>query len=1649
MGIENWTPDEEEQLLREIGEISRANVTYGNQATQQQSDASAEILLAAPNADPGLVLALSDMVSITGMSIEEAQQMAVEAVEFSMQQELERAAQDDGGGVFGALGAIVDYSFDQTKKLTRTGLASLETLWQLGTSAYSRGEQMFAEQTMSDEGYEAYQQAQADAGIIAPTAPASDIKTVFASTDLGSLILNKGQGGEGFFTAGPAKEMQEQAAIAYRGGVAIPGKVVDGVKVTPDRVVGYTPGRGLGFIAGQPGSKAYNTLSGAVDAAWAIAAPTGFGQALKSARYASDAIDQSSRVRQLWRSKNGLTNHVTPYIRKNKVESWLNGTSGQATVQQVVEMENISDARKLLPQATVDVWDELVKAKTPERAREILLGELGTGTQDIRNMSISRLSEVKRKILGNPFARHLGIEKQLGRRPESGTLLINGADDFAKTATIRNLEDYLISMKVEPDVRNPLINRFARALTSDKGDLENVVIETRDLFIEVFESKGLSREFLDGVFTTYLNTQKNSQVFNALESIEGLGALYHLVYRDIAGIGPEGQRGLVGRQRRDTAFLDPEGRNRGIELPAADRIIRAMSPYNWIFSRRGISQRTGKIINNPDLPARFKDQWGKPTLPLLGFKAIQNGLWKRVVLLQSSYAIRIMLSGLLRQSFTPGLRTGIQHPVETILAAMFRKDYGLYRGTILGEPWNAADKLRHSEDMKEFIRQTSPRLVGQASNKSTLELAQFRAGAWAPAARKSDNYVQGVMDNIHLLSQDRLTRMLVDGISVDDIIQKAKSGDRETVSAFKDLQARLENTLELADGSMGTPEFFDEAGNLVEQTAEYYLYDYFTQRIIAFTNNDPRIIEIIRNGQDGGRFIGADGNEYNAFLSLDGDLPPELYGKYSPDFQKVIEDILEQNPEAFPELVKARIPSAVVDSSDLSRETREFVERADEFMDFLFSEILALPDAYLNRSIVWRQNYWLSIEELLPQLDEAEAVKILENLREGYTFDLNYQVQSLRSAKRGPDGKFYVEGYKRPMDDATRQKRLDAAEAKLDERRQRGPNRKWMENWVGGRERFEVILDHAEGRTPATGSRTLEEINSLARVYATDQLKKTLYDVSGETNIESTIRVSSTFFGAWREGLQKSMKLIANNPQATKNFSVSYQALEDFDPDGDGRGFIYTHPQTGEQVFSYPANGLVGTVLSTIFGATLGLAGRPYLGPAAVTAGAVGGFLQGRAMAEQQRRFTEAGLPIPLVTPVASLNMEIHASPGIGGILQMPLNAILNRNVIPHSDDIARALLPYGAPANAGVPASIRRIAEAINNDPDRDSELATLRTEVLAGLYMAGGYERTNTSDMERLMQDSEDLAQVMLMLRGINHFFGPGRPRAELKIPTRFQGKVTLDDLEYYVTDGSIESRMLSEIYGRMYAENPETASIEFVAAFGNTSYGYLTGLTKANIPGIESSKEFYDWTIANKDIVKAYPNEYPWFVGNITNQYDNFVYRRQKEETRERIGWESPMARLEAAEVLHASRMYRTLLRAAGPDPDDATLAQLRAYKIELQEQYPAYKQQTFEIGALESRIEKIIAASRGDLLADNSAAESVRLYATARDEAIEAANARRVADGRLPATQAALSGNANADLRAVLRLYGESLAIYNPDFERVWSDVLFNEVDLEDS
>jgi len=83
---------------------------------------------------------------------------------------------------------------------------------------------------------------------------------------------------------------------------------------------------------------------------------------------------------------------------------------------------------------------------------------------------------------------------------------------------------------------------------------------------------------------------------------------------------------------------------------------------------------------------------------------------------------------------------------------------------------------------------------------------------------------------------------------------------------------------------------------------------------------------------------------------------------------------------------------------------------------------------------------------------------------------------------------------------------------------------------------------------------------------------------------------------------------------------------------------------------------------------------------------------------------------------------------------------------------------------------------------------------------------------------------------------------------------------------------------------------------------------------------------------------------------------------------------------------------------------------------------------------------------DSLRDNPAAKTARAYFDARTRAIDIAQQRRAAQGNPPVYTDPLGGQQMADLRGDLRLVGFILSYSEPDFERLWSDVLLREVDV---
>lgn len=94
MGISDWTPDEEQQMLREIGELANDNSRYVFESNQILSDNIAEILVAAPNIDRGWALAAGQAITSGFWTMEEAQKSAIEIIQQDMQDALNEAASE-------------------------------------------------------------------------------------------------------------------------------------------------------------------------------------------------------------------------------------------------------------------------------------------------------------------------------------------------------------------------------------------------------------------------------------------------------------------------------------------------------------------------------------------------------------------------------------------------------------------------------------------------------------------------------------------------------------------------------------------------------------------------------------------------------------------------------------------------------------------------------------------------------------------------------------------------------------------------------------------------------------------------------------------------------------------------------------------------------------------------------------------------------------------------------------------------------------------------------------------------------------------------------------------------------------------------------------------------------------------------------------------------------------------------------------------------------------------------------------------------------------------------------------------------------------------------------------------------------------------
>jgi len=162
---------------------------------------------------------------------------------------------------------------------------------------------------------------------------------------------------------------------------------------------------------------------------------------------------------------------------------------------------------------------------------------------------------------------------------------------------------------------------------------------------------------------------------------------------------------------------------------------------------------------------------------------------------------------------------------------------------------------------------------------------------------------------------------------------------------------------------------------------------------------------------------------------------------------------------------------------------------------------------------------------------------------------------------------------------------------------------------------------------------------------------------------------------------------------------------------------------------------------------------------------------------------------------------------------------------------------------------------------------------------------------------------------------------------------------------------------------------------------------------------------------------------------------VYMRQL-ETGVRVNL-TPQQQIEESQRLMGTSIYRRLIRAAGPNPNDAQKDILRQERERLYDQYPGFAKAPIDVRAFDAKMDVLYEAAFDERMNDNEVAMGTREYLNVRDKALEVAEQR----GKT------LAAGANADLRDILRAEGERLAAVYPDFGRLWERLLLQEVDLD--
>lgn len=612
-------------------------------------------------------------------------------------------------------------------------------------------------------------------------------------------------------------------------------------------------------------------------------------------------------------------------------------------------------------------------------------------------------------------------------------------------------------------------------------------------------------------------------------------------------------------------------------------------------------------------------------------------------------------------------------------------------------------------------------------------------------------------------------------------------------------------------------------------------------------------------------------------------------------------------------------------------------------VDMGFDALMSKPTNWLSRSPEFRQLYWQRVSEVIGFADEATQKALLQSARDAglSTSDDVFGAMVTKAARGGPGSRL-------------------------------------------------------------TG---LEDVDTLAKGFALDETRKLLYDLQKRSQFFDMLSVVFPFGEAWKEIIGAWTGILRKNPSVLRRFQQGLEGarapsmLPGASPEnepGGGEGFFHPDPQTGEEVFTYPA------------------------GWAAKLLGVQ----------------DEQGAGVEFTGRAAGLNIvSATVLPGFGPAVQIPASHLIPQT--PKWDDVRETLMPFGeerSVVGAVTPAWLEKLQTAFE-DPENHRLFGNTVADVQRHLLNSGDYDIRSREGQQRLYDDAVAKARKLYTIRGL----------AQFGVPTGPSFSWSTEDLQGNIVPVKLLADDLRKLTNEEFAGDRQAAFEEWVKKYGVDNVLSVIGKSTALVERPVTEKGDA-WLRAHPNLERDYETTIGYFAPEpAVGEFDYNAYLRQFETgAREKT---TPTEQLALANDFLGRVQWERAKQLASIRPGPVTSTWLAQMREQIAEDYPGFEGWVSErVRAQRPSIDNQIAELRRAVaepeLANTDAGEGIRKYLSAVDAARQMV---QLLPGNVRHYQEAKSARPVRDwLRAVAR----EITDQNPDFARVWTQVFERELADDD-